>query len=151
MKKIIIFQFVFFAVNFSFAQRGTIKVDKAEKQQPKIDTSATTGYSTSFMLVQLIPQYPGGYSELIKFIKSNLVYPKSAAEAGISGTVYVSFVVEKDGSISNVRIQKGIFPDCDKEAIRVVSLMPKWTPGKENGKIVSMRCSLPIKFKIENK
>ena len=83
-----------------------------------------------------------------KFIAKNLRYPPSARRMGVDGTVYVSFVVGKDGTINDVKVLRGISADCDKEAVRVVQMMPPWKPGKQNGKAVFVRFNLPIKFKL---
>lgn len=103
-----------------------------------------------FTIVEQPPEFPGGYGELSKFLEKNFVYPQMEREAGISGTCYVTFVVEKDGSITGVEIQRGVSggPACNKEAIRLVKLMPKWNIGKQNGRAVRARFSLPIKFTL---
>jgi periplasmic protein TonB len=101
-----------------------------------------------FMVVEQQPEFEGGYEAMTKFIAKNLRYPASARRMGIDGTVYVSFVVGKDGTITDVKILRGISADCDKEAVRVVQMMPPWKPGKQNGKPVFVRFNLPIKFKL---
>lgn len=104
-----------------------------------------------FAIVEVHPQYPGGDEARIKFIQENLKYPVSAKEAGIQGNVYVTFIVEKDGSLSNVKILRGIGSGCDEEVIRVVKLMPAWLPGTQSGKPVRVQFNLPIKFKLAPK
>ena len=101
-----------------------------------------------FTVVEQQPEFQGGYEAMMNFIKKNMRYPASARRMGVDGTVYVSFVVSKDGSISEVKTIRGISADCDKEAMRVVSMMPAWRPGKQNGKPVFVRFVLPIKFKL---
>jgi protein TonB len=101
-----------------------------------------------FMVVEQQPEFEGGYEAMTKFISKNMRYPASARRMGVDGTVYVSFVVGKDGSINDVKVLRGISADCDKEAVRVVSIMPPWKPGKQNGKAVLVRFNLPIKFKL---
>lgn len=96
--------------------------------------------------VEEMPEFVGGENTMYQYIASNIVYPYLARERNISGTVYVSFIIEKDGSISNVSILKGIGGGCDEEAIRVVKNMPKWIPGKEKRNPVRVRYNLPIKF-----
>jgi len=96
--------------------------------------------------VQEMPAFTGGESELYKFLSANLRYPAEAKELGVQGKVYVEFVVERDGSISNVNIKRGIGAGCDEEAARVVSSMPKWNAGKQNGQPVRVLFVLPIKF-----
>src|SRR5690606_13368895 len=83
--------------------------------------------------VEVMPEYPGGYEALIQFIRKNLTYPKSARREGVDGTVYVQFIVGADGSISDIRTLRGVSPDCDREAERVIGLMPNWKPGKVDG------------------
>jgi periplasmic protein TonB len=101
-----------------------------------------------FLIVEQMPQFPGGDEEALKFIKENTHYPQMAKETGISGTVFVEFVVGKDGRISNVRILRGIGGGCDEEAVRVVKSMPTWKPGKQNGIAVPVFFKLPIKFTL---
>jgi protein TonB len=101
-----------------------------------------------FTVVEQNPEFVGGYEAMMNFIKKNMRYPASARRMGVDGTVYVSFVVDKTGSISEVKTIRGISADCDKEAMRVVSMMPPWKPGKQNGKPVFVRFVLPIKFKL---
>src|SRR5688500_8549417 len=101
-----------------------------------------------FMVVEQQPEFEGGYEAMMNFIRKNMRYPASARRMGIDGTVYVSFVVGKDGAINDVKVLRGISADCDKEAVRVVQAMPPWKPGKQNGKAVFVRFNLPIKFKL---
>jgi TonB family protein len=96
--------------------------------------------------LEQLPQYPGGDDERIYFINSNLKYPLIAKEKGIQGTVYVSFVIEEDGSINDVKVVKGIGGGCDEECVKVVISMPKWIPAKLNGKPVRVQFTMPIKF-----
>lgn len=99
---------------------------------------------------QEVPEFPGGETELINFIKTNLKYPEKAKTESISGMCLIGFVVEKDGSISDVKTINGVpnCPECDQEAMRVVASMPKWKPGKYKGEIVRVAYNLPINFKI---
>jgi len=101
-----------------------------------------------FTIVEESPTFPGGNQAISAFLSQNLVYPQSALKDKIEGTVYVTFVVEKDGSVSNVKIIQGIHPDCDAEVIRVVKTMPNWTPGKQRGKAVRVQFNLPVKFRL---
>jgi periplasmic protein TonB len=101
-----------------------------------------------FLVVEQQPEFEGGYEAMMNFIRKNMRYPASARRMGIDGTVYVSFVVGKDGTINDVKVIRGISADCDKEAVRVVQAMPPWKPGKQNGKAVFVRFNLPIKFKL---
>jgi protein TonB len=101
-----------------------------------------------FTVVEQQPEFQGGYEAMINFIKKNLKYPASARRMGVDGTVYVQFVVGKDGSITDVKTIRGISADCDREAERVVKAMPAWKAGKQNGKPVFVRFVLPIRFKL---
>lgn len=103
-----------------------------------------------FQHVEQMPVFPGGEGELNKFISSNLRYPVTAQENGIQGRVTIRFVVTPTGEISNVEIMRGIDAACDREAVRVVKAMPKWIPGKQNGRNVSVYFTLPIQFRLQN-
>ena len=102
-----------------------------------------------FTVVEQQPGFPGGDIERIKFLQKNIKYPQMARESGIQGTVYVTFVVEPNGSISHVSILRGIGGGCDEEAIRVIESMPKWNPGKQRGKPVRVQFNMPIKFTLQ--
>jgi protein TonB len=117
--------------SISFASSGGHQ-DKKEKIYTKCDQ---------------MPMFPGG-DELYKFIPANIVYPEAAKKTGVVGTVFVQFVVAKDGSITQVAVVKGIGSGCDEEAVRVIKMMPKWSPGKEKGKPVNVKIVIPISFKL---
>ena len=102
-----------------------------------------------FMVVESMPAYPGGEPALYAFLAENIKYPQMAKESGIQGRVFVTFVVERDGSVTDVRVLRGIGGGCDEEAIRVVKSMPKWTPGKQRGKSVRVQYNLPVKFTLQ--
>ncbi len=99
-----------------------------------------------FRIVGEMPQFLGGEEALFKYLAENIKYPPMAIDAGVKGKVYVTFVVEKNGSISDVKILHGIGGGCDQEAIRVVMDMPLWSPGKQRGKPVRVQYNLPINF-----
>jgi periplasmic protein TonB len=103
-----------------------------------------------FMVVEQQAEFEGGLQALGKFIQKNLRYPASARRMGTEGQVFVSFVIDREGKISDIQVVKGISADCDKEAMRVVSLMPNWKPGKQNGRPVKSRFVLPIRFRLES-
>ena len=111
-------------------------------------TAQTKKNNMVYDVVEVMPQYPGGQIAMLKYIMKNIKYPKQIMEEGIQGRVTVSFIVEKDGRVSNVRLLRSVQPSLDKEAIRVVKSMPKWTPGKHNGKPVRVRFNLPVMFKL---
>lgn len=95
-----------------------------------------------------MPQFPGGETEMMKFIKSNLKYPVTAQEQGIQGTVVASFVVNSKGRIELAKIARGVNPLMDTEALRIINLMPYWIPGKQSGKEVAVSYSVPFKFSL---
>ena len=101
-----------------------------------------------FGIVENMPMFRGGERKLMEFIGNNVVYPKEAIDAGIEGRVFVEFYIEKDGTVSNAIVLQGIGYGCDEEALRVIGLMPKWYPGKQRGKAVRVRYTLPIIFKL---
>jgi len=99
-----------------------------------------------FTIVENMPEFPGGTKKLFQYLGKNIKYPAMAKDAGIKGKVYVTFVVDKDGSIADVKVLRGIGGGCDEEALRVVKSMPKWSPGKQRGKPVRVQYNLPINF-----
>lgn len=101
-----------------------------------------------FIVVEDEPEFPGGEMARRKFLSENTKYPKTASEVGIDGTVHVTFIIEKNGSVTDVRILRGIGGGCDEEAIRVVKAMPNWIPGKQRGKPVRVQFNMPIKFTL---
>jgi len=102
-----------------------------------------------FTVVENDPEFPGGMEALYKYLGTSIKYPALAKENNITGKVYVTFVVEKDGSIANPRILRDIGGGCGQEAIRVVKAMPKWTPGKQRGKAVRVQYNLPVSFVLQ--
>ncbi|MEE4258232.1 MAG: TonB family protein [Bacteroidales bacterium] len=98
---------------------------------------------------EIMPEFPGGFPALYKYLRDHVQYPVSAKEMGIQATVYLSFVVEKDGSISQVEILRGVGGGCTEEAIRVVKTMPDWSPGTQMGRPVRVIYNLPIKFTLQ--
>lgn len=134
--------------------------DRADKEtvsagagSPAAETEKTAdrpndNEAASFTMVEQKPQFPGGESAMFKFISENLKYPAIAAENGIQGRVIVSFVVEKDGSITNIKILRSVSPELDAEARRIVGIMPRWSPGRNNGKPVRTVYNLPVSFRL---
>ena len=102
-----------------------------------------------FVIVEQMPQFPGGEKEMMKFIHNNLRYPSLAAENGIQGTVIVNFVVDHDGKITRIKVVRGIGGGCDEEAMRVLSKMPAWSPGRQGGKPVLVSYTVPIKYVLQ--
>ncbi len=107
-----------------------------------------SGKDDVFVRSEIAPAYIGGDKAMIKYLQNNLRYPVIAKENGVKGTVYVQFVVEKDGSVSEVNVLKGVDNALNSEAKRVVSAMPKWTAGKQNGTAVAVQYVLPVKFDL---
>ena len=97
-----------------------------------------------------MPQYPGGEKAMMEYVAKNVAYPQEARDKEISGRVFVSFIVEKDGSIGEVKVMRGIGGGCDEEAVRVIKGMPKWKPGKQEGKPVRVSYMMPINFKLSD-
>lgn len=102
-----------------------------------------------FTVVEQMPMYPGGDAALMQFLSSNIKYPTVAAENGVQGRVVVGFVVEKDGSITDVNVMRSVDPSLDREAMRVVKNMPRWTPGKQNGSAVRVKYQVPVMFRLQ--
>ena len=101
-----------------------------------------------FDVVEQMPEYPGGMQALFEYLGQNLKYPEDAKEQKVEGRVIAIFVVETDGSISNVEVVKPVFPSLDAEAVRVLSGMPKWKPGMQSGKVVRVKYTVPINFSL---
>ena len=99
--------------------------------------------------VEKMPEYPGGMDAMMNFISSNIKYPVKAKEGKVTGMVKVKFIVNADGAVSDVEAESKIGSGCEEEAVRVVKLMPKWTPGQEKGKNVAVYFSLPVKFALK--
>jgi len=111
-------------------------------------TAQTKKNDMVFDVVEVMPQFPGGQIAMLQYIMKNIKYPEQAMKEGIQGRVTVRFIVEKDGSISDVKPILSVHPLLNKEAVRVVESMPKWTPGKQNGKPVRVRFNVPVMFKL---
>lgn len=102
-----------------------------------------------FQVVEKMPEFPGGAAELMKWLNKNMKYPSIAQDNGIQGRVIVQFVVNKDGSIVDPVVMKSVDPYLDKEALRVVKMMPKWSPGEQRGKPVRVKFTLPVTFRLQ--
>lgn len=145
----------------SKATIGPENVDGAEIEMPPVDPDLANTKpaieapvhvekteESIFTTVEKMPEYKGGIRALGEYLNKNLKFPSQAQRAGVGGKVFVSFVVMGDGSISQLSVSKGIGFGCDEEALRVVSKMPNWIPGKQSGRPVSVRFTLPITFQI---
>ena len=102
-----------------------------------------------FDVVEQMPSFPGGMAALMAYLQKSIKYPPVAEENGIQGRVVCTFVVERDGSVTDVRVAKSVDPSLDKEAVRVVSAMPRWIPGKQNGQSVRVKYTLPVTFRLQ--
>ena len=122
------------------------KEDIAAPEPPKHVVEETTKIFTN---VEQMPMYPGGEGALLGYLRDNIHYPTVAAENGVQGRVVVGFVVERDGSITDVKILRGVDPSLDREAMRVVKSMPRWNPGKQNGSAVRVKYQVPVSFRLQ--
>jgi len=134
MKKLIILSLMaVFGLTTVSAQKTVV----AEKNQQVFD------------VVEQMPEYPGGIKALLDYLCQNVKYPADAEKQKIEGRVIANFVVETDGSISNVEVFRPVFPSLDAEAVRVLSAMPKWKPGMQSGKVVRVKYTVPISFNLK--
>ena len=129
-------------------QQTTVTETETILEQPVYDTEAATLQDSIYRVTEVMPEYPGGPNEMMKYLQENIKYPQSAKANKIEGRVYVTFVVEKDGSITNAAVMRGIDKECDAEALRVVSSMPKWNPGQHKGEVVRTQFTIPIYYKF---
>ena len=116
---------------------------KAKEPAEEIDTD-----NDAFNVVEQMPEFPGGSIELMKFLSENVKYPEAASKAGTQGRVVAQFIVEADGSISNVKVLKNVSDEIDAEAVRVIKAMPKWKPGMQKGQPVRVKYTIPVTFRL---
>ncbi len=116
---------------------------------PAVVVEEVVEEETIFHVVEEMPSFPGGDAECMRFLNKNIKYPTIAQENGIQGRVILQFVVNKDGSIVDVTVARSVDPYLDKEAVRVVKMMPKWKPGKQRGKPVRVKYTLPVMFRLQ--
>ena len=124
-------------------QAVEVKYTPVEVEEEEVDEEQI------FQIVEEQAQYPGGMAECMKFLGKNIKYPTISQENGVQGRVIVQFVVNRDGSIVDAKVMRGVDPYLDKEALRVVGLMPKWSPGKQRGKAVRSQFILPVMFRLQ--
>lgn len=122
-----------------------VKAEKIEEKKPEDDVTTKI-----FKTVEQMPTFPGGMPALMQWLGKNMTYPAVAAENGIQGKVIVGFVVERDGSVTDVKVLRGVDPALDNEAVNVVKRMPHWIPGKQNGQAVRVSYNVPVTFKLQN-
>ena len=127
--------------------------DKAEPEvkftQVEVEEEAKVTEQTIFQVVEEMPEFPGGMGECMKWLGKNIKYPTIAQENGVQGRVIVQFVVTKEGNIKEPVVANGVDPYLDAEALRVIKAMPKWKPGKQRGKEVNVKYTLPIHFRLQ--
>jgi TonB family protein len=121
------------------------------KQKTQVKYEPVKAVNGVYTVVEKMPSYPGGDDARVQFMVGNIKYPETAVKNKVMGTVYVTFVIKADGSISDVKVLRGIGSGCDEEAVRVIKLMPKWNPGEQKGKPVDVQFNLPIKFTLDSK
>ena len=136
MKRLIIMSLMATCCLTTVLAQKTVVSQKDQKEEP-------------FDVVEDMPAFPGGMEAMIQFISSNIQYPADAQKQKVDGRVLVNFVVEKDGSIIEVKVVKPTFPSLDAEAIRVVKAMPKWKPGYQRGQAVRVQFTMPINFSLK--
>jgi TonB family protein len=102
----------------------------------------------NFVAMETPPTYPGGMAEFYKFLGNNVQYPKSAKDENVQGTVYVSFTIEKDGSLTDIKVDRKLGAGTDEEAVRILKLSKRWNPGMQNGKVVRVKYNIPVRFSI---
>ena len=128
---------------------SAISVNSLQDNKSKSQASEKATQKEAQQQVEVQPSFPGGQDAMSKFLVGNIKYPEEAMKKNVTGTVYVSFAVETDGNLTDLKIQKGIGSGCDEETIRVMKLMPKWIPGTTKGQPVKARVTLPVKFKLD--
>ncbi len=121
-----------------------VKIDAPPPPPPPVDEE-----TYDLAAVQEQPEFQGGMAQMYAYLQKNAKYPDMEFDAGIQGKVFIEFVVERDGSVEDVKVRRGVSPGLDKEALRVVRSMPKWSPGKMNGKAVKVRFTIPVDFKLK--
>ena len=136
MKRLILMSLMAICSLTTVLAQKTVVSQKDQKEEP-------------FNVVEDMPAFPGGMEAMIQFLSSNIQYPADAQKQKVDGRVLVKFVVEKDGSITEVKVIKPAFPSLDAEAIRVVKAMPKWKPGYQNGQAVRVQFAMPINFSLK--
>jgi TonB family C-terminal domain len=125
-------------------------IPKSTEEAEATSSQITEDAQEAFIVVEQMPEFPGGTEELQKYLNNNIRYPVSALENGIQGRVICEFVINSDGRVTNAKVIRGIDASLDAEALRVINNMPPWKPGKQRGKAVKVRYTLPVNFKLQN-
>ena len=143
------------AGNISCSQDASQTEDAKEEVVAPVSPEAkeapadSTAKEEVFMVAEQMPEYPGGMKEMLKFLQENVKYPENAMKNNVQGRVIVQFVVEKDGTPTEFKVARSVDPDLDAEALRVLQTMPKWKPGMQRGKIVRVKFTVPVSFKLQ--
>ncbi len=135
------------AVNTEIDPEGKVEPWTMPELQPE---NPDAGEPEIFIVAETMPEFPGGDAALMRYLSENIKYPLIAKETGITGIVYITFIIEPDGKVSSIAVLRGVAGGCTEEAVRVVSEMPDWTPGKQRSKPVRVRMNLPVKFVLRN-
>ena len=153
MKKLVFLFVAFAAVSFAScgnkAANSENAIDSASVEAPAVVEEEEESSQQIFTVVETMPEFPGGQGALLQYLAKSIKYPVIAQENGIQGRVSCSFVVNKDGSIVDAEVIRGVDPSLDKEALRVIGTMPKWTPGKQRGKPVRVKYTVPVTFRLQ--
>ncbi|MFB6341537.1 TonB family protein [Saccharicrinis sp. FJH62] len=136
-------------ISFVGLKSVTIDLESTGNKMDEIEVVAP-GKPVVFQIVEKMPQFPGGEAAMMKYLNQNIHYPDVAKKNGIQGRVYINFIVEEDGSLSNIEVKRGVDPSLDKEAVRVIKAMPNWKPGVQRGKMVRVSFMLPINFVLND-
>ena len=144
---------VLLIANVRVSAQETVNTDETEYQFNTADITSIkikqADNDTILSICEVMPEFPGGSEKFMEYLSGNIKYPEAAKEKNISGRVFIQFVIEKDGSVTNVKVMRGIGGGCDEEAVRVVKAMPKWKPGMQDGKPVRVNYNLPVVFKLD--
>lgn len=151
--KVLLVTPVAFLLVVAFTVSPVVKtVAQVDKQTQKVEAKSQSpqdgDQNELFTVVENMPKFPGGEEARAKYFAENIKYPEAARKAGVQGTCYVTFVIEEDGSTSNVKVLRGIGGGCDEEAVRVIQSSPKWEPGTQRGKAVRVQFNMPVKFAL---
>ena len=158
--KYLLFVPLAFALVFMASCKRKTKVQEQVMEGTKVEVKAETGEDTAqiknaeptdkaYEVVEQMPTFKGGDAALMKYLSENIKYPEAAEKAGEQGRVVVNFIVEKDGAVSNVKVARSVTPTLDAEAVRVIKAMPKWVPGKQDGKLVRVKYNVPVSFRLQ--
>lgn len=137
LKHLVLLAFVFAVSSFDTQLFAQTKVKSKEKEQV-------------FTLAEEMPVFPGGEEAMVKYIAINTKYPEAAQKEGVSGRVFIEFIIDKNGKVTDAEVKRGVRKDLDDEALRVINSMPDWAPGKHSGKNVAVRFTIPVNYKLRD-